>query len=95
MKKSTKIILIGVGVLALAGVGYYFMAQRKKVQQGAAPQEGGGTAVAEKLASAIKRDPDVQQQKLANKRVKQSTRQAKLLKKGKITIDDLRKLQTV
>jgi hypothetical protein len=93
MKNTTKYVLIGVGVLALVGIGLYVAAQRKKQAQ-AAPQEGGAVAVADKLISKIQ-NPEVAQQRLANRRVKQSTRQAKLLKKGKITVEDLRKLQTV
>lgn len=103
MQNSTKYTLIGVGVLALVGVGVYLALASKKKKEQEAPQQapqtvsqgGAVTEVANKFLDKISGSPEVAQQRLANRRLRQSTRQAKLLKKGKITVDDLRKLQSV
>lgn len=104
MEKSTKYVLIGVGVLALVGVGLYASAQMKKKKELEAMQSGGeeltttsGSAIVDVASAAIDKifGGQAAEQRLANRRVRTSTRQAKLLKKGKINITDLQALQKV
>lgn len=95
MEKSTKYILIGVGVLAVVGVGLYISAQMKRRREEQIPQQKDTLVdVASKTVDKLL-GGEAAQQRLANRRVKQSTKQAKLLKKGKITIADLQSLQKV
>jgi len=98
MNKQTRNILIGVGVLAVIGLGVFMYSRRKKAAEQAAPQqtsEGGIAQVASSLVDKLARNPEIQKQKLENKRLKGATRQAKLLKRGKITIEDLQNIQNV
>jgi len=96
MEKYNKYILIGVGVIALVSVGLYASAQSKKKQDEKMPERKPTIVdAASNLVDKIMGNPQTAEQRIAARRVKQSTRQAKLLKKGKITIDDLKKLQQV
>jgi len=112
MKKSTW-ILVGVGVLALVGVGIFVMRRKGQAPasaapgaatQAAAPTTAGGVIsdVGSKLAEALKSDPakyelrrETQAQRLENRRLRGATRQAKLIKKGKIDPRDLQTLQSI
>jgi hypothetical protein len=109
MKKST-LILVGVGVLALVGVGIFVMRRRGQAPASAAagaapaPTTAGQVIsdVGGKLAETIKSDPlkyelrrETAAQRLENRRLKKATRQAKLIKKGKIDPRDLQTLQSI
>lgn len=115
MNKTTKYVLIGVGILALLGIGLAASAQKRR--RAAASNLGqvplgdvsalpstnlppsttgeAVVAVADKVLGSLSTNPEIQQQRLANRRLRQSTRQAKLLKKGKLRIEDLQALQKV
>lgn len=102
MKKNTQVVLIGVGVLAVVGLAFYFFRNKNKEATPSstsdttqAPQQGGVAAIAQAASSLFSKDPEIARQKLENKRLKGATRQAKLMKKGKITIEDLQKIQNV
>lgn len=115
MNKTTKYVLIGVGVLALLGLGLAASAQSRRRAAnrdlGQVPLGDAGVvpttsltptttgeavvAVADKVLGSLASTPEAQQQRLANRRLRQSTRQAKLLKKGKLRIEDLQALQKV
>jgi hypothetical protein len=102
MTNTSKYVLIGVGVLALLGIGVFAMASTRRRQelppiQSNVPQQSSASIVdvADKVITSIKGNGEAAQQRIANRRVRQSTRQAKLLKKGKIRIEDLEALQKV
>jgi hypothetical protein len=102
MNKTGKYILIGVGVLALVGISVFAMASTKKnqemlpIQPDVQPQSSTSIVdVADKVIGSIKGNSENAQQRIANRKLKQATRQAKLLKKGKIKIEDLQALQNI
>jgi hypothetical protein len=102
MTNTGKYVLIGVGVLALVGISVFAMASPKKRQElppiepNVQPQAPPSIVdVADKVISSIKGNSEAAQQRLANRKLRQSTRQAKLLKKGKIRIEDLQALQKI
>jgi hypothetical protein len=99
MNKTTKILVYGVAALAVIGVtAFIFTRRRGQMQQQASSAESQGGAIGEIASRALDKiggSQEAQQQRLANRRVRQSTRQAKLLKRGKITLEDLSKLQQV
>ncbi len=104
MKKSTVYILVGVGVLALVGFGIFAMRRRGQAAPGAAPASP-GQAITDTLSSLtdrLKPTPEAaqlkretQSQRLQNRRLRGATRQAKLIKKGKIDPRDLQTLQSI
>lgn len=114
MKKSTVYILIGVGVLALVGIGIFAMRRKGQAAAPGAAAPGGAapsatpspidtiattvSSVVDRLkptpeAAQLKRE--TQQQRLENRRLRGATRQAKLIKKGKIDPRDLQTLQEI
>lgn len=110
MKKSTVYILVGVGVLALVGIGIFAMRRRGQAAPGAAPAAPAAPAspaqaitdTVSSLADRLKPTPEAaqlkretQQQRLENRRLRGATRQAKLIKKGKIDPRDLQTLQSI
>lgn len=97
MNKTTKLVVYGVAALAVVGVAAFLLTRRRgQAQQAPVAQQGGGIAeVASRALDKIGGSQESQQQRLANRRLRQSTRQAKLVKKGRITVDDLSKLQQV
>lgn len=114
MNKTTKYVLVGLGVLALLGIGLAASARSKRKREAelsnlgqvplgdvsaipTTPQTTGEAilAVSDKVLGSLSGTPEAQQQRLANRRLRQSTRQAKLLKKGKVRIEDLQALQKV
>lgn len=112
MKKSTVYILVGVGVLALVGIGIFAMRRRGQAAPGAAAPGAAPAAPASpvqaitdtvsSLADRLKPTPEAaqlkretQQQRLENRRLRGATRQAKLIKKGKIDPRDLQTLQSI
>jgi hypothetical protein len=103
MSNSGKYVLIGVGVLALLGIGVFAMASTRKKEElptsnaESLPTQAPASIVdvADKVISSIKGNGEAAQQRLTNRRLRQSTRQAKLLKKGKIKIEDLQALQKI
>ena len=117
MKKSTVYILVGVGVLALVGIGIFAMRRRGQAAPGAAAPGAAAPGAApapptspvqaitdtvSSLADKLKPTPEAaklkretQQQRLENRRLRGATRQAKLIKKGKIDPRDLQTLQEI
>jgi FtsZ-interacting cell division protein ZipA len=112
MNKTTKYIFIGLGVLALVGIGLFASAKgRRRMNESdnqpqmpsqsnmpesqAVPPQDNISVVASRVLDKIGGSPEVAQQRLANRKLRQSTRQAKLLKRGKIRIEDLQALQKV
>ena len=84
MKKNTQVVLIGVGVLAVVGLAFYFFRNKGGATPStttdttsdtsqAAPQSGVG-AIAQAASSLFNRDPEIARQKLENKRDRKSTR---------------------
>ena len=102
MTNTGKYVLIGVGVLALVGISVFAMASTRKrkelpiiepnIQSQAPPSV---VDVADKVISSIKGNSEAAQQRLSNRKLRTATRQAKLLKKGKIKIEDLQALQNI
>jgi hypothetical protein len=102
MTNTGKYVLIGVGVLALLGVSVFAMASTRRRQElppmepNIQPQAPASVVdVADKIIGSIKGNSEAAQQRLSNRKLRQSTRQAKLLKKGKIRIEDLEALQKI
>jgi hypothetical protein len=102
MTNTGKYVLIGVGVLALVGVSVFAMASTRKrqefppMQPNMQPQAPASVVdVADKVINSIKGNSEAAQQRLSNRKLRTATRQAKLLKKGKIRIEDLQALQNI
>lgn len=99
MNKTTKYVLIGVGVLALVGIGLFASAQSRRRREEILDQQLQPQAnvldVATTVLDRISGNPEVAQQRIANRKLRQSTRQAKLLKRGKIKVEDLQKLKNI
>jgi hypothetical protein len=109
MTKTGKYVLIGVGILALLGVSVFAMASTRRrnergelppstlpMQQTMQPQAPASVVdVADKVIGSIKGNTEAAQQRLSNRKLRTATRQAKLLKKGKIRIEDLQALQNI
>jgi len=101
MTNTGKYVLIGVGVLALLGVSVFAMAStRRRNERDELPpmQSQAPTSivdVADKVIASIKGNTENSQQRISNRKLRTATRQAKLLKKGKIRIEDLQALQKI
>ena len=99
MNNTGKYVLIGVGVLALVGISVFAMASTKKmppIEPNVQPQSTPSIVdVADRVIGTIKGNEVNAQQRIANRKLRTATRQAKLLKKGKIKIEDLQALQNI
>jgi hypothetical protein len=105
MTNTGKYVLIGVGVLALLGVSVFAMASTRRrnerdelppMQSTVQPQSPPSIVdVADKVIASIKGNTENSQQRISNRKLRTATRQAKLLKKGKIRIEDLQALQKI
>lgn len=104
MTNTSKYVLIGVGIVALLGVSVFAMASTRKRndrnENDVQPQSPTSNTdkivdVADKVIGSIKGNNENSQQRIANRKLRTATRQAKLLKKGKITIEDLQALQKI
>lgn len=105
MNKTTKYVLYGVGALAVVGVAFLLL--RRRGGQAAQPVAQAGTAaaaqqqgsavtdIAGRVLESIGGSREAQEQRLANRRLRTSTRQAKLLRRGKLTVEDLSALQKI
>lgn len=100
MTNTGKYVLIGVGILALLGVSVFAMAstRRRNERDELPPQQQAPPSivdVADKVIGSIKGNGENAQQRISNRKLRTATRQAKLLKKGKIRIEDLQALQNI